>query len=214
MRVATDAAELEVDAVVIAIPTAPLAEVEFDPPLEGPTADALRGDRSTARTQSSSCACANRRRRARSCPSPATSGPTPSSLASGEPAPFVVGYTGTRAAIDALGGSAGTAEWIEALAALRSDDLELDPETALLSTWHDDPWVRGAYSARSLAAPMRDDDLQRPIGPLFFAGEHTAGDWHGLMEGALRSGRRAAEQSAGTPEASAQPATSKATSSR
>ena len=34
----------------------------------------------------------------------------------------------------------------------------------------------------------------KPIGPLFFAGEHTAGEWHGLMEGALRSGRRAAEQ--------------------
>jgi monoamine oxidase len=27
---------------------------------------------------------------------------------------------------------------------------------------------------------------------LFFAGEHTAGVWHGLMEGALRSGTRAA----------------------
>jgi monoamine oxidase len=26
------------------------------------------------------------------------------------------------------------------------------------------------------------------------AGEHTAGEWSGLMEGALRSGRRAAAQ--------------------
>ena len=60
--------------------------------------------------------------------------------------------------------------------------------------WDDDPWVRGSYSARSLSSPLRDDDLVKPIGPLFFAGEHTAGEWHGLMEGALRSGRRAAEQ--------------------
>jgi monoamine oxidase len=29
---------------------------------------------------------------------------------------------------------------------------------------------------------------------LFFAGEHTAGVWHGLMEGALRSGERAAAE--------------------
>ncbi len=34
----------------------------------------------------------------------------------------------------------------------------------------------------------------KPIGALFWAGEHTAGEWAGTMEGALRSGRRAAEQ--------------------
>ena len=65
---------------------------------------------------------------------------------------------------------------------------------ALLSTWHDDPWVRGSYSARSVSSPLRDAELSKPIGPLYFAGEHTAGDWHGLMEGALRSGKRAAGQ--------------------
>jgi monoamine oxidase len=36
--------------------------------------------------------------------------------------------------------------------------------------------------------------LREPVGPLVFAGEHTAGGWHGLMEGALRSGVRAAQQ--------------------
>jgi len=36
--------------------------------------------------------------------------------------------------------------------------------------------------------------LTRPVGVLYFAGEHTAGAWHGLMEGALRSGSRAAQQ--------------------
>ena len=33
-----------------------------------------------------------------------------------------------------------------------------------------------------------------PSVPIAFAGEHTAGAWHGLMEGALRSGLRAAAQ--------------------
>ena len=36
--------------------------------------------------------------------------------------------------------------------------------------------------------------MVRPIGPIHFAGEHTAGEWAGLMEGALRSGRRGAAE--------------------
>ena len=105
----------------------------------------------------------------------------------------MTGYTGTRSAIDDLGGSDAFERWAAALVALR-DDLDLEPGSAMLSTWHDDPWVRGSYSARTLSSPMRDHDLVEPIGPLFFAGEHTAGEWHGLMEGALRSGQRAAAQ--------------------
>jgi monoamine oxidase len=119
--------------------------------------------------------------------------------ADGEPAPFLVSYAGTRAAIEALGGSEAPERWVADTLALRTDlDLDVDPAAALLSSWDDDPWVRGSYSARSLTSPIRDDDLQRPIGPLFFAGEHTAGAWHGLMEGALRSGGRAAEQLLGS----------------
>jgi monoamine oxidase len=197
VNVATDHAEIEVDAVVIAIPTAPLAEIEFDPPLEGATAEALRA---VAYGQNSKLFLRLR--------SPAP----PSAImsvaghfwsytqlgADGRPAPFLVGYTGTMSAIDALGGSDEVERWVAALIALR-EDLDPEPGTAMLSSWHDDPWVRGSYSARSLSSPLRDDDLVKPIGPLFFAGEHTAGHWHGLMEGALRSGQRAAEQVLSSP---------------
>jgi monoamine oxidase len=194
VTVATDGAEIAADAVVIAIPTAPLAEIEFDPPLEGATAEALR---TVTYGQNSKLFLRLR--------SPAP----PSAImsvaghfwsytqlgADGQPAPFLVGYTGTMSAIDALGGSGGVDEWVAALVALRPDlDLDPDPGSAMLSSWHDDPWVRGSYSARSVSSPLRDDDLVRPIGPLVFAGEHTAGEWHGLMEGALRSGQRAASQ--------------------
>lgn len=192
VAVFTDEDELEADALVVAIPTAPLAEIEFDPPLEGPTAEALR-----AVTYGQNSKLFLR------LLTPAE----PSAImsvaghfwsytqlgADGNPAPFLVGYTGTQPAIDALGGDANPDRWVAALLALRSD-LDLDPANALLSSWHDDPWVRGSYSARSLASPIRDDDLVRPIGPLHFAGEHTAGEWHALMEGALRSGQRAAAQ--------------------
>lgn len=194
VTVDTDRAEVEADAAVIAIPTIPLGEVRFDPPLAGATAEALRA---VVYGQNSKLFLPLR------APAP------PSAIMSvaghfwsytqlgpdGEPAPFVTGYVGTRAAIDSLGGTEDVGRWARALVALRSDlEIDADPGASLLSSWHDDPWVRGSYSARSLASPMRDEDLARPIGPLAFAGEHTAADWHGLMEGALRSGRRAAAQ--------------------
>ena len=36
--------------------------------------------------------------------------------------------------------------------------------------------------------------LVQPFGRVLIAGEHTGAEWSGLMEGALRSGRRAASQ--------------------
>ena len=73
-------------------------------------------------------------------------------------------------------------------------DLDYAQAPPLLSTWHDDPWARGAYSARTLSSPLPDEELAHSVGAVTFAGEHTAGRWHGLMEGALRSGRRAARE--------------------
>jgi monoamine oxidase len=113
--------------------------------------------------------------------------------ADGQPLPVVSAFAATPSALERLEVSRGPARWVEALAKLRPD-LDLEPETALVARWHDDPWARGAYSARSFAAPMDDAELARPVGPLAFAGEHTAGPWHGLMEGALRSGARAADE--------------------
>ena len=61
----------------------------------------------------------------------------------------------------------------------------------MLSTWADDPWVRAAYSTSpppELAAAVEQPDRRRSRSP----GEHTAGEHAALMEGAIRSGRRAA----------------------
>jgi monoamine oxidase len=113
--------------------------------------------------------------------------------ADGQPAPFVAAFAGSPAALDALKVSSGPERWLDELARLRPD-LDLLPETALVSTWQDDPWARAAYSARSAKHGLDPEPWTRPVGPLVFAGEHTAGEWHGLMEGALRSGVRAAQQ--------------------
>ena len=92
-------------------------------------------------------------------------------------------FSGSPGALDRLGVQDGPATWLESVAELRPD-LEL-ADGAVLTTWPD-----GAYSA----AGLDEQALAAPAGRLHFAGEHTAGPWAGLMEGALRSGIRAARE--------------------
>lgn len=62
--------------------------------------------------------------------------------------------------------------------------------------WRSDPLSRGAYSWVPAGAADASARMAEPVGGrLFFAGEHTdtTGHW-GTVHGALRSGKRAAEQ--------------------
>jgi monoamine oxidase len=102
-------------------------------------------------------------------------------------------FAGTASALERLEVDRGPGAWAKVVRRLRPD-LEYAEGPPLLSTWHDDPWARGAYSALSLTTPLDEDALARTVGPVVFAGEHTAGRWHALMEGALRSGLRAARE--------------------
>jgi monoamine oxidase len=106
-----------------------------------------------------------------------------------EPMPVVSCFAGSAPALERLELGGGPGRWLESLAALRPD-LPLEPEGAVLAVWDDDPWVRAAYSVSP--PPPLAAALAEPVGPLSFAGEHTAGPYNGLMEGAIRSGRRAA----------------------
>jgi monoamine oxidase len=103
--------------------------------------------------------------------------------------PVVSCFAGSEWALERLEVDAGPARWLDSLAALRGD-LDLDPDAALLSTWADDPWARGAYSTSPPVALAAVSD--QPVGPLAFAGEHLGGGFAALMEGAIRSGRQAA----------------------
>jgi monoamine oxidase len=105
--------------------------------------------------------------------------------------PVVSAFAGSAAALERLEVDAGPDAWIDSLARLRPD-LDLDRDGALLSTWSDDEWVRAAYSIS--AGPELTAALAEPVGPIAFAGEHMGGRFNGLMEGAIRSGRRAAER--------------------
>jgi len=114
--------------------------------------------------------------------------------ASGTVAPVLNAFAGSPRALASLDVASGPERWRAALLASRPDLAgRADMGSTVLTTWSDDPWARGAYVATALgSAPGDDAALWRPAGPVHLAGEHTAGEWSGLMEGALRSGRRAA----------------------
>ncbi|KAK8108376.1 flavin-containing amine oxidase [Apiospora sp. TS-2023a] len=64
--------------------------------------------------------------------------------------------------------------------------------------WTDDRWAGYGCPCASLAPGVLDTlgsgALREPTGNLHFAGTETAGDWKGYMEGAVRSGERAAKE--------------------
>ncbi len=98
-------------------------------------------------------------------------------------------FAGGPFALDALGVSAGPAGWVAALSAMRPE-LEIDGDV-LLTTWADDPWARGSYSAPGLHWEAADASaFHSAAGRVAIAGEHT-----GLaqsLSGAVASGYRAA----------------------
>jgi monoamine oxidase len=63
------------------------------------------------------------------------------------------------------------------------------------TVWDADPWSRGGYAYFDPTFdPALRPWLARPFGRLFFAGEHTSIKWQGYMNGAVESGRRAAQE--------------------
>jgi monoamine oxidase len=192
VRVATDGAELAADACLLAVPASVMGRIRFDPPLPAWKAEAL------ARVAYGHAAKLFVPLRRVPPPSAVLSVPDhywtwTATGAGGGVQPVVSAFAGSAPALAALEVATGPAPWRRKLAALRPD-LDLD-DGELLSTWDDDPWIEAAYSTRTPAFRPGDPDLlARPVGPLHFAGEHTAGPWSGLMEGALRSGRRAAAE--------------------
>jgi monoamine oxidase len=188
----TGAGDSGADAAIIAVPASVIEEIEFEPPLPDEKRTAHRSVRYGQAAKLFAPL------RAPAPPSATLSVPGrwwcyTQLGADGEPLPFVAAFAGSPRAIEALDVGNGPGCWLDALQQLRPE-LELERVEAMLSTWEQDRWVRGAYSARSASGSILDPELTRALGPLVFAGEHTAGKWHGLMEGALRSGVRAARQ--------------------
>ena len=191
VRVVTEDGEVTGDAVIVAVPMAVLRGLPFLPPLPADRLAAWSraglGHNAKLHVPLSAPAPASA---VQSVPDrfwtwTATDG-------SGLVQPVLHVFGGTPEGLAALDVASGPATWARRVAALRSD-LATDPSRALLTTWNDDPWAGESYTALTTGvAPGDEQVIAAPAGRVHFAGEHTAGDWAGLMEGALRSGVRAA----------------------
>lgn len=193
VRVRTDDGTATGDAAVVAVPMAVLRDLPITPPVP---------DRQRAAWQRSGLAYNAKLHM------PVTGPVTASAVhsvpgrfwtwtaadATGQIQPVLHAFAGTEPGLAALGVATGPAAWAAQVAALRPE-LATDPAGALLTTWNDDPWAGESYSADTITVAPGDEELiAAPAGRVHFAGEHTAGAWAGLMEGALRSGERAARE--------------------
>jgi monoamine oxidase len=177
--------DVEADAVVVAVPAPLVGEIAFAPALPISLAGVRYGDAVKLFVPL----------RERPAPSAVLSVPdrywTWTARGGEHVQPVVHAFAGSRPALERLGVEAGPERWLDSVARLR-DDLALEPAGAVLSRWSDDRWARGAYSVHVPGG--NDPALAERHGPLVLAGEYTAGQYAGLMEGALRSGYRAAAQ--------------------
>ena len=62
--------------------------------------------------------------------------------------------------------------------------------------WSAEPFTRGCYGGHLTPGVWTSygPALRAPVGPIHWAGAETAGAWNGYMEGAVRSGERAADE--------------------
>jgi monoamine oxidase len=108
-------------------------------------------------------------------------------------APVLSGFAGGPAAVDSVGATEGVARWSEQALALRPD-VTPGAGQALVTHWGAERWTRGSYSAPGIGLTAADDAAwTEPFGSIVLAGEHTAGELAGTMNGAAASGARAAE---------------------
>jgi monoamine oxidase len=198
IRVIVDGGELEADQVVLALPVPALRELAIDPALPVWKRDAH------AAVEMGHAAKLHIPLAAQAPTSAVMSVPDrfwcwTATAADGRVAPVLGAFAGSPAALVRLAVADGANTWIAKVRDLRRD-LALVPSSTVLTTWDDDPWARGAYRAEGLT-DVDEAQLGAPVDGLHFAGEHTAGAWSGLMEGALRSGCRAASEISSRPPA-------------
>lgn len=192
VRVLTAGAEVAADACVVAVPATVTRRLTFEPSLPDRQRRALEGV-TYGQAAKLFLQLADPAGPSATLDVPGRFWTYTQHAPNGDELPVASSFAGTAAALARLGVDDGPERWAAAVRELRPD-LTFAPAAPVLSTWHDDRWAGGAYSARSLGLPLDDEGLAERVGPLVFAGEHTAGEWHGLMEGALRSGARAAAE--------------------
>jgi monoamine oxidase len=198
VRVLTEDGEIEGDAVVLAVPLALLSDLDLRPALPAPVTAAWRR---AGRADNAKLHVPARSTVAGHALQPSAVQDVEHRFwtwtacdASGLVQPVLHAFAGSPSATRDLGVSDDASAWLAAAQALRPH-LELDGDRALVTSWAADPWARMSYSAQTVHSEPGDEALLRAaVGPVHLAGEHTAGEWAGYMEGALRSGLRVAQE--------------------
>jgi monoamine oxidase len=192
VEIMTGGDAIEADAVVVAVPVRLVTELAFDPPLPPEQREAFDGLPMGVASKLAAPLVGVPERSAIQCAD------LPfwfwvADGADGRPRSVVTSFAGSELPQEGLAtGSGDPTTWLRRIVALAP---ELRPEgTAVMKVWADDPCSRGAYTAWDHPSLSRRPLFERMHGAVAFAGEHTAGDHSGTMEGALRSGKRAAAQ--------------------
>jgi monoamine oxidase len=183
---------VEAEAVVVAVPVRLVTELAFDPPLPPQQREAFEGLPMGVASKLAVPHTGEPERCAIQC----ADLPFWFWVADGadrRPRRVVSSFAGSELAQEGLAtGSGDPTKWLRRIVELAP---ELRPDgSAVMKAWADDPWSRGAYTAWDHPSLSRRPQFERMHGAVAFAGEHTAGDHSGTMEGALRSGKRAAAQ--------------------
>lgn len=194
VRVVTGGGEVAADACVVAVPCSLVLDIAFEPALPVAVAAELRAiPMSTAAKLAVPLRAPQSPRALMSAAERFWAWTTPCDEVGGRVAGA---WAGAAPVLAALGVRRDEPDgWLDRLAALWPE-LALDREQALLTVWDEHSFSRGAYSVLST-----DEESPRHAGSarVAFAGEHTAGPWSGTMEGALRSGLRAARDLLAAP---------------
>ena len=192
VEIGTGGDVIEADAVVVAVPVRLATELRYDPPLPPEQREAFEGLPMGVASKLAVPLEGEPERCAIQCAD------LPfwfwvADGADGRPRRVVTSFAGSELPQEGLAtGSGDPATWLRKIVELAP---ELRPDgTAVMKVWAADPCSRGAYTAWDHPSLSRRPLFERMHGAVAFAGEHTAGDHSGTMEGALRSGKRAAAQ--------------------
>lgn len=114
---------------------------------------------------------------------------------SGVVAPVLNAFMGSPSAISRANLTQNPSEWVLKARALRTDLDIAQNASALTTVWSEDQLAGGAYAAHAPGATAAGTALlEKPVGDVFWAGEYSEPEFVGLIEGAIRSGERAAER--------------------
>lgn len=187
--VSTDRGELEVDACIVAVPAPVVGTLEISPPLPAPTAAAYADlSMSTAAKLAAPLAAPAAPDAVMSAAGRWWAYTTTCDAVGGR---TVGAWAGAAPVVQQVEAREGPEEWLSRVEAL-CPGLAVEREGATVTVWDEGCWAGGAYSVQPPAAATTPGPLEGPSGRVVFAGEHTARDWTATMEGALRSGERAA----------------------